>query len=353
MSKKEIQLEPVRTQTDHPDDEIELIDIFRIIWKWKYLIVGGIVACATAVFILNSMLPKIYQIETLIRPGILSLSEEGKRVYIDTPGNIKSLIESGIYNDRIINTLPNSNGERIPSDLNFKVTMFTNSSALKISYQTPKVDQGNEILDLLVKYLIEDYSDNVKFFQNEIDKDITIARSEIKKTRSIIKSNEIIINNIEKRIHELKTRKVFVSENTASLNEERNSLIIKDMSENNILTAILFSNTIQQNLQLEYDYEKEIKNIKLEKESELQIMSQLESVIQRQVAEIENLELKKNNIQNIRMLRKPYSSPHPVKPRKMFNVILSIFSGLIAMIFLSIFLEYLSKNSMFIASTNK
>ena len=33
--------EPVKSQTNIPEDEIELIDLLRVIWKWKYLIIGG------------------------------------------------------------------------------------------------------------------------------------------------------------------------------------------------------------------------------------------------------------------------------------------------------------------------
>ena len=68
------QSEPVRSQTDYPEDEIELIDLLRVIWKWKYLIIGGTLVCALAAMIISSVMPKIYRIETIIRPGILRFS---------------------------------------------------------------------------------------------------------------------------------------------------------------------------------------------------------------------------------------------------------------------------------------
>ena len=46
-------------------------------------------------------MPKIYRIETVIRPGILSFIEDGKTVYIDTPDNIKALIETGAFEKKI------------------------------------------------------------------------------------------------------------------------------------------------------------------------------------------------------------------------------------------------------------
>lgn len=68
MSQSENQSEPARNQTDYPEDEIELIDLLRVIWKWKYLIIGGTLVCAIAAMVISSIMPKIYRIETVIHP---------------------------------------------------------------------------------------------------------------------------------------------------------------------------------------------------------------------------------------------------------------------------------------------
>ena len=44
-----------RDQTDQRrdqfEDEIELIDYLRVMWKWKWLIIGGTILCIVAVTI--------------------------------------------------------------------------------------------------------------------------------------------------------------------------------------------------------------------------------------------------------------------------------------------------------------
>jgi LPS O-antigen subunit length determinant protein (WzzB/FepE family) len=346
MSKTASQSESVSNQTDYSEDEIELIDLIRIIWKWKYLILCGTAFCAIAAIAISLFLPKIYQIETLIRPGTLSIKEDGKSIYIDTPENIKALIEAGAFDSRILSNIAKSYGPNVPEGLKLKVTLPKNSNSLQIRYETSQIEQGIEILDFLGKFLIEEYRNYVKYYQNEIDKSLSIAQAEIKKNRSIKQSNEMNIKNIEKRIHELETGIVFVNENTAYLRKERNRLLSTGRDETNILTAILYSNTIQQNLQLENDYKSEIKNMKLEKETEVQNISELDNQIQIQVAEIENLKFKKTNVENIQIILNPYSSPHPIKPRKMLNAILATMIGIFLMIFLSFCLEYISKNKI-------
>ena len=56
--------ESVNKQAHYPEDEVGLIDLLRVIWKWKFLIIGGVVVCAVVAFVISSMLPKIYWIET-------------------------------------------------------------------------------------------------------------------------------------------------------------------------------------------------------------------------------------------------------------------------------------------------
>lgn len=343
MSQTENHSEPVKFQNDYPDDEIELIDIFRVLWKWKYLIVGGVAVFALAALVISLMLPKIYQIETLVQPGILSINEEGKNIYVDTPDNIKSLIEAGAFDLRILNRLAETHGAKIPKTLKFKVSKVNGSNILKILYKTSKIGQGIEILDLLEEFLINEYSHFVEYFQNKFDREIDIARAEIEKINSIKQSTETNIVNIEKRIYELKQGIISVNENTNHLKQERNTLLLRPQNEGNILSAILYSNTIQQNLQLANVYDNEIKELRLEKENEQQKISDLENNVQIQLTGINGIEFKKNIIQNIKILRKPFSGPFPIKPQKMINVIFATLGGLLIMVFFSFFLEFLAK----------
>jgi LPS O-antigen subunit length determinant protein (WzzB/FepE family) len=338
------QSDPVKFQTDSPEDEIELIDLLRVIWKWKYLIISSAIFCAIAAIVVSLKLPKIFRIEAIIRPGIQSFSEDGENIYIDTPDNIKALIETGAFGKKVLDNLDDSNISDIPKEVRFKVTFPKSSSTLKISYDTPHVSQGIMILKLLGKFLSEEYDNLVKYFQNEIDRDINIKKAGIKKNNSVKRSHETNIENLTKRIRELEAEAVFINKNTTSLNVERNNLLSKVKDESNILSIILYSNTIQQNLQLANDYKNEIKNLKLTRENELQQISKLENELQTQIAEIENLKIKKRNVQNIQIIQEPYSSIDPVKPKKMSIIIISVFGGMIAMIFLVFLLEYISKN---------
>jgi LPS O-antigen subunit length determinant protein (WzzB/FepE family) len=343
MQKTANQLEQLRNKTDVSEDEIVLSDILFVIWKWKYFIIGGTVVCAIAAIVFSLTMSKIYRMEMIIRPGILTFDEDGNARYIDTPVNIKALIDTGAFEKKILDNLIESGRSNIPKGLKFTVTLPNNSNTLKINYESSQIEQGIESLELLGKFLMMEYSSVIEYFRYEIDSVLNIRKGEIQQISSIKRSNEIKINNIKKRIHELESDIVSINENTAHLTKERNKFLSKGKDESNILSVILYSNTIQQNLQLSNSYLDEVKNLMVEKETELQKISMLENQLQRQLTEIDKLKFKKTNTQNIQILQKPYSSPYPIKPKKRLIVILATTIGIFITVILAVFIDNVLK----------
>ncbi len=60
-------------------------------------------------------------------------------------------------------------------------------------------------------------------------------------------------------------------------------------------------------------------------------------------SEIETLAIKRQSIENIKLIQPPQSSIYPIKPKKKLNVMLAFVIGLMFSIFLAFFLEYLQK----------
>ncbi len=331
---------------DQYSDTIELIDLIQVIWKWKYFILSGTLVCGLIAAIISLKMDKVYSINMVLRPGILSIGEEGKNVYIDSPQNIKALIESGMYNSGIFNYLKTTeeNIDKAPKRYGFKATILKDSNTIMIEYETSDIKQGMDIQDYLSKLLLEMYSKLVQYFKNEYDMKLSLVKSETDYIKTSIQSYKRNVKNIEKRIDELISEIELIKKNTTNLITERNKLLSKNPKENNILSALLYSNTIQQNLQLYNRYQDEINNYKRQKENELQKIEKSGNEIAKKLNEKKNLQFKKDSIQNIQVLQTAQSSPYPIKPKKVRNVILSLLTGLFLMLFLSFFLEYLSKH---------
>jgi LPS O-antigen subunit length determinant protein (WzzB/FepE family) len=274
----------------------------------------------------------------------LEIGEHGKNIYIDSPQNIKALIDSGTFNNDILDYLNEIKMENIPTKLEFKVSIPKDSDTIKIRYETDDIKQGMVVQNHLGKLLLETYRKLVKYFKNEYDVKLDILKSELDYIKVTIQSYKRNVKNIEKRIDELMPEIELIKNNTANLIRERDKLISKNPKENDILSALLYSNTIQQNLQLSNDYQNQINDYKEKKESELQKIDQSEKEIENKLNGIKNLQFKKDNIQNIQYLQPATSSRDPVKPRKMLIIGLAVVVGLFLMLFLAFFLEFVSNH---------
>ena len=122
--------EQLNSSTDIPEDEIELIDLLRVIWKWKYLIIGGTFAFALVAVVISFAMPKIYSVDAILEPGILNIINEGenedKRIYIDSPQNLKALIDIGSFDNQILKVLgPPTDSREVTKKIEFKTNGFS------------------------------------------------------------------------------------------------------------------------------------------------------------------------------------------------------------------------------------
>jgi len=100
---RKVEFEPQRD--DQFEDEIELMDYLKVLWKWKYLILVGTLVCAIGAAVVSLNMTKIYSITTVLQPGMLKVTDDGKTVYIDSPQNVKAVIETGALNGHILKNI--------------------------------------------------------------------------------------------------------------------------------------------------------------------------------------------------------------------------------------------------------
>ena len=303
----------------------------------RYIALGLIAA------IISFNMSKIYSIDMVLRPGILNVGEQGKNVYIDSPQNIKALIDSGTFNNNILNYLHEIKMKNIPKKLEFKVTIPKDSDTIKVEYETDDVKQGMVIQNHLRKLLLENYINIVTYYKNEFDMKLKSLKSESEYIKAAIQSKKRNVKNFEKRIDELEAESKLIKKNTTNLIKERNKLLSENSKGKNILPTLVYSNTIQQNLQLSNNFQNDINNYKQQKEDELQKIEKSENEITNKLNDIQNIQFKKNNIQNIQFLQPATSSLDPVKPKKALIIVLSTVLGLFVMLFLTFFLEFVSR----------
>lgn len=405
------QPEQLKNTPNSIDEEIELIDLLCILWKWKYLIIGGTLLCTIAAIIISLNMTKIYSVETILEPGILNITSSGageeQRVYVDSSQKIKDLIDIGSFENQILDYLnAKNNHKNIPDKIKFKTNLQKNSAALKVSYETSNTDQGIIILDYLIKCLVKRYDQVTDLYRKNFYTDIQSKNEQIADTENQISrmKNEISIlqsekDSIPKEIAiktatiaakiKAKTDQIInsqtklkdvnldverINKNTEYLIEERNKLLESKDNEN-FLPTLIYTNTIHQNIgylnelknainqtnneisEARSDInglENEIRDLELQKESSIYQTKQKIATFQSQINNLEFrksvllddiklLEFKKKNVQNIQILKAPTKSLIPIKPKKRIIVISVTFIGLLMMICISFFTEYVAK----------
>jgi len=324
-------------------DEIELISYLKVIWKWKYLILVGTIICVMTAGVVSILMPKTYRIETVIQPGVVKIDEGGNKIYIDSPKNIKSMIDSGKFTNDILTSLRENDENRKIFLHRLDVITSLDGNYIKISYDTADINSGINILNVLIKLLKNHYNETISIYSYDYDKKISEKKSQIFMFNNKINIIKDEINNLSNRISDLQSEIKFITNNTNSLIQERNK-ILNVTNEKDILSTFLYSNTIQQNIALKNSYKNQIFNYTSaigEKNFELK---EWQRKIEIQAQELEELEKENENIQNLQVVQSLMGRPQQIRPKTKLNIVLAAAVGFFLSLFLAFFLEYFSRH---------
>ena len=364
------------------EDEINLIDYLKVLWKWKWLIIAGTLICAIAAAVISLQMPKIYEISTVIEPGIAGIKDDGGFMYIDFVANISGKINEGIYNRKIEEAL---HLDPLKTGIKFKSAVVKKANVIKVTSQWEEggADLGIKVTGQLVQLLSDDYGKIIDQRKDNYDRQILMKQSEISKIetqrKDIDKQIDVKLNSIEKTLNDIKLQQATlrnirqrkgelleeikgVKDNTEKIVQQRDFLL-KDKNLDKDISLLLYSTTIQQNVayfnQLSnqiYDLGTSEKKIEAEVDKLSKNINDIKTGIERlklskteglQIkindinAQINTLNLKKGLISNIKVIQEPEASLHPVKPKKKKIVLLATVVALFMSVFLAFFIEYI------------
>lgn len=375
------------------ESEIELMDYLLIIWKWKYLIMGGLILCASIIGIITLLKPKppsLYRTKMVLKSTVKDIDKFGKRTYFITAQQIKSLISVELK--YTLNTR------------NVAIDVPENSNVLSISYVTSKVQEGAELFNNIIESVKNQVKQDVKINRNSYENEMLLKKRNLNeilsdKKRSIrvieilekkidemrkqnlidIQTDKeksvIIIKILEKKIDEMKKKNEFVKKNLKILNDQRNDFFNKTDKDLPIST-IVFMNKLQQNLDMNIAYDNliyhdlltiEKEKLKIsgirnnEKEDSINMeypqiyndliaiereknhLSRLKNNEKEVSREIEYLQKNLNKIEPIMVIQPPVETQLAEKDMRLRNISVSVALSFVFMILLAFFLEYVVK----------
>ena len=352
MTQAANQLKPVENQSEYIEDEIELIDLLRVIWKWKYLILAGTLICALVAAAISSLMPKVYQTATILELDDIRIlsnysADENNEtdmnvqpVYLDSPTSIRSMLELGVLSSDIIKYLKGSNNIDLQLLSDFNSAIHGDGHILEVNYQTPDAQVGIAVLNSIKPVLIKKYENRIKLLQSNYDQILLVKKQEIAALEDKIKILKTGIQNVSRRMDKLDSDIDFLQGLIKSMITLRDQFFIKDKSDN-VSIVLLYGNTIQQNFELIKSYKNDLLRYDSENKNSQIELNRLKALVERQKKEVRKLENWKNNIQYIRVAKAAdFNVQFVQKSRTKYTLIGAIVGGVL-MIFLSFLLDYI------------
>lgn len=295
-------------------DEIELIDIIRVLWKRKKLIVLITFLFTLGAVGISFILPKVYEVSTIIEPGVRPIVDANGQIMnevpVFSPDSVKEAILGGAYDVPIQKKLNLS-----PVDYPvFKVLLPKNTTLVKVAIESPEPDKAQTILDELVAQVGADIQGKLENEKKKIENEMESARINQKAVSEKISLLKKQLDETAKKIEDLE-------------NNRQKSMAARTVDA---ITVLVYSNEIQnQQIYLNNLQEK---------------LMDLETSAKTFVVSIENLRLKLAMVKSTRLIKPPSIPEKPIKPNKPLIVALAGVLGLMGSMMLAFLLEYLERS---------
>lgn len=372
----------------YEEDEINLIDLLRVIWKWKWLIAVGTLICVVVAIVFSYLLPKVYQVDMMVEPGIIDIRDNGAFIFLDLPENISRKINEQAYNQRIIASL-NIDPKEARLDLKADTNGKGKSQIIKVTseWEENKINLGVKALHCLIDLLTDDYRPivqqkqftydskittnknkihDIEIQKKDLEQQIQTKMSDIKNKKNQMQIKQARLEGVGQQIEKLLLELKQVKENSEKIAEKRQSLINEGNRQDD-MSLMLYGTTLQQNILYFNELNTHIYNLTREQNTVESQINSLESdlnttlgeierlrlrkvegvqiIIDDTNAEIERLQSEKQIITNIKIIKTPEVSADPIKPKKKKIVALTGFASLFIFVFLAFFIEYIRNAS--------
>lgn len=303
MNQKLTEQEPNVRFREIPDDEINLADLFLIIWKRKMLIIVVTLLMTLSAVGISLLLPKVYRVDTILEPA-----RDAEGELVENSQSIRENILGGAYNQAIVKKL------KIPMiDLpEFKVSVPKQTDLVKISIESSDPQQAVRVLQTLL---------------NEVAGKI---RTQLELKRSLAENKLAAAIAVEsffpKQIQQVEEQFKLAENKIVEMERSRKASITNP--KNDPMVVLLYLNEIQNQQVFLSSLQEKI--VALQKEKELARVA------------VKTLRLKLAGLKGTNITKQPTMPDKPIKPKKILIVALAFILGLMGGVMLAFMVEFIS-----------
>ena len=321
--------------------EIELIDYIDVLWRKKWLIIGGTALLVSFVVAISFVIRPVYVIDAIIQPGKLFIQDEIGKIeefVVESPQQIADRVNHKSL-DELVRSDLNINERDFP-DIHAETFVETLLTRIWISHHD--VVLSKKILTSLIDHLRVDIDQKIGVERSNIAAEI--ERNEIEKTRrtAAIQSQEKKLGIIGQRKKDLIKELSSVEQNIKDLEKTQKTVLEKEnRGEMETLGLLLYSNEIQQSLQ---NYELLNEKLSVERLNEVDVQTEINferTEISKIESDIANLQERQGRIDDTKTVKQPTASVYAVFPRRSRLIPIAGCIGIFMFTLLAFFLEYL------------
>jgi uncharacterized protein involved in exopolysaccharide biosynthesis len=324
------------------EDEIDLINILKVVWRWKILIIAGSLICGSISGISSYATwknkPKRYKTTMILEPKSSIAYSNGKKEYDLSIEYLQFLVDELLQSETLKGN-ENSIGNESEALWNVETSIPKRLDLMIISCESNEPEVGVDMLKQITNKVSEKVKKEMGILRNDKieEKKRTLENDEAEKEK--YKKQISIISD---RINDLRSKLIKVENNKKELIQQKENILSQKNIQDKTFSSLFFSNTIDQNLDLEGQYRKDIYQCLLEKEDiEFKLNAKLNSIKNLQ-SEIEELGFQNKGLA-VQIVKPPVAKLIPRKNKTKINVILGSFTGLFIMILIVFLVEYIKK----------
>ncbi len=338
------------------EKEITLIDCFRFIWKWKLLIICflAIWTIGVSFFIANTDgNNRKYRVEMVLEPGLKGIDENGKYIYIDSPSQIKALIEGEIIYD-LIDQIPKKDLVKPTEKIKIFPSLSKYSNRLDVYTETSHAEDGLTILELLSRLITSRYAQIATNLKEALQKKIEVEKLKItslkKKTEFTnqnLKRLKKLLPLIMKRkevINDLDALQLSKKDKKKELNYTKGSEFILMYEADIAMRKLMYeTDMVLKKHELENYYMTQMDVALSAIRSEEALLTEIDNEIESISKMILNYEKEKSLIKNIQIIVPPTAKVESPYKMVISNLPLIVLFGLFLSITISLLIEYIGK----------
>ena len=306
-----------KTTPDH-SGEINLVDLFVILWRWKWLILAVTALTAVIGTTYRYAQAPSHTIKAQVKPGITGYTKQGQPIRNHSVQDIKTWIENRGYEAKLSKHLNNKNLPVVECSTN------PNTSILALWFHWHEPEEGEKLLRQVIESFANmDKNADLQLETMRLQYQIELNEKIIGYLRTKRKETQQLYNMVSNHLPH-------INDNTTQLNNLRSNLTTRDQDNNNLR---IYSLAIQNNVQ----------SVRLLQQSMINLDRELKQSVTEETERENNIKLLKqqlDSLSTIEVVQAVFSSPNP----RNFNIIkfsiLACIAGLLIGIVTAFLVEF-------------